>query len=126
MGTRNILAAFAAGLALGAALPAATALAQPASADIAAAKTVVDAAKAKGIVGEQGDGLLGFVSASSDAQLKAAVATINAGRGDAYRAIAAKTGVSEINAAQAAAQQVIARLPPGYYYRPLDGGWTRK
>ena len=32
----------------------------------------------------------------------------------------------EINAAQAAAQQVIARLPSGYYYRPLDGGWTRK
>jgi uncharacterized protein YdbL (DUF1318 family) len=126
MWTRNTFAAFAAGLALGAALPAATALAQPASADLAAAKTVVDAAKAKGVVGEQGDGLLGFVSASSDAQLKAAVATINAGRADAYRSIAAKTGVSEVNAAQAAAQQVISRLPSGYYYRPLDGGWTRK
>jgi uncharacterized protein YdbL (DUF1318 family) len=123
---RNTFTALAAGLALAAAIvPAAPALAQS-NAELAAAKSVVDAGKARGIVGEQGDGLLGFVSASSDTQLNAAVATINAGRADAYRQIAAKTGVSEINAAQAAAQQVISRLPSGYYYRPLDGGWTRK
>ncbi|HEX7760482.1 MAG TPA: YdbL family protein [Caulobacteraceae bacterium] len=121
----TLLAIAAAGLTLGAALPAGTALAQGGG-DIAAAKSVVDAAKARGIVGEQGDGLLGFVSASSDTQLKAAVATINAGRTEAYQSIAAKTGVSELNAAQAAAAQVLSRLPSGYYYRPLDGGWTRK
>lgn len=122
---RKTFLAIAAGLTLAAALPAAVALAQGAG-DVAAAKSVVDSAKAKGIVGEQGDGLLGFVSASSDPQLNAAVATINAGRTEAYRNIASKTGVSEINAAQAAAQQVIGKLPSGYYYRPLDGGWTRK
>ena len=121
---RKTILAIAAGLTLAAALPAGVALAQ--GGDVAAAKSVVDAAKAKGIVGEQGDGLLGFVSASSDPQLNAAVATINAGRTEAYRNIASKTGVSELNAAQAAAQQVIAKLPSGYYYRPLDGGWTRK
>ncbi len=124
MSMRKTLLAIAAGLTLGAALPAGVALAQ--GGDVAAAKSVVDTAKAHGIIGEQGDGLLGFVSASSDTQLKAAVATINAGRTEAYQSIAAKTGVSELNAAQAAAQQVRARLPSGYYYRPLDGGWTRK
>jgi len=125
MSMRKTFIAITAGLMLAGALPAGVALAQGAGA-VAAAKSVVDAAKAKGIVGEQGDGLLGFVSASSDTQLNAAVATINAGRTEAYQSVAAKTGVSELNAAQAAAQQVISRLPSGYYYRPLDGGWTRK
>jgi uncharacterized protein YdbL (DUF1318 family) len=120
---RKTFLAAALGLGLAAAIPAGAVLAQG---DVAAAKSVVDAAKARGVVGEQGDGLLGFVSASSDTQLNAAVATINAGRTEAYKAVAAKTGVSELNAAQAAAQQVISRLPSGYYYRPIDGGWTRK
>jgi len=120
---RKTFLAAALGLSLAASIPAGAVLAQG---DVAAAKSVVDAAKARGVVGEQGDGLLGFVSASSDTQLNAAVATINAGRTEAYKAVAAKTGVSELNAAQAAAQQVIGRLPAGYYYRPIDGGWTRK
>jgi len=120
---RKTFLAAALGVSLAAAIPAGAVLAQG---DVAAAKSVVDAAKAKGIVGEQGDGLLGFVSASNDTQLNAAVATINAARTEAYKAVAAKTGVSELNAGQAAAQQVIARLPSGYYYRPIDGGWTRK
>ncbi|MGA0601558.1 YdbL family protein [Caulobacter sp. KR2-114] len=120
---RKTFLAAALGLSFAATVPAGAVLAQG---DVAAAKSVVDAAKAKGIVGEQGDGLLGFVSASNDTQLNAAVATINAGRTEAYKAVAAKTGVSEVNAAQAAAQQVISRLPAGYYYRPIDGGWTRK
>ena len=120
---RKTFLAAALGLSFAAAIPAGAVLAQG---DVAAAKSVVDAAKARGVVGEQGDGLLGFVSASSDTSLNAAVATINAGRTEAYKAVAAKSGVSEVNAAQAAAQQVIGRLPSGYYYRPIDGGWTRK
>jgi uncharacterized protein YdbL (DUF1318 family) len=120
---RKTFLAAALGLSFAATIPAGAVLAQG---DVAAAKSVVDAAKARGVVGEQGDGLLGFVSASSDTALNAAVATINAGRTEAYKAVAAKTGVSEVNAAQAAAQQVISRLPAGYYYRPIDGGWTRK
>src|ERR1700731_3470646 len=50
----------------------------PAFADLAQDKSVVDAAKAKGIVGEQGDGYLGFVKGSADAGTTAAVTEINA------------------------------------------------
>ncbi|MEO8812895.1 MAG: DUF1318 domain-containing protein [Caulobacteraceae bacterium] len=125
--TRKTLLAIGAGLSLlTCAVAAAPAIAQGASGSLASAKAVVDAAKARGVVGEQGNGFLGFVTTSGDAELKASVAAINGGRAEAYRSVAARTEVSEVAAAQAAAQQIIARLPPGAYYRPTDGGWTRK
>lgn len=97
-----------------------------ASAQSSADKAAVDAAKAQGLVGEQGDGLLGFVSGSVDAQVRGAVAAINAGRTEAYQQIATKTGVTEEAAAEATAQQLIGRLPSGYYYKLLGGEWMRK
>jgi hypothetical protein len=108
-------------LGLGLSVTASTAIAQS-----AAAKAVVDAAKAQGIVGEQGDGFLGLVTGDAPANVKAAVAEINAGRSQAYKDIAAKTGVTEAAAGEATALQLFAKLPSGYYYRPLGGDWTRK
>ena len=52
----------------------------------ASAKATVDAAKAAGVVGEQADGFLGFVTAAADPAIRAAVAEINAGRADLYSA----------------------------------------
>ena len=83
------------------------------------------AAKAQGTVGEQADGYLGLVSGGS-AELQSAVREINTGRAAAYRDIAAKTGVSPEAAGQATAEQLRAKLPSGQYYKPLNGGWTRK
>ncbi len=97
-----------------------------ASAQTPAEKATVDAAKAQGVVGEQGDGFLGFVAGSAPSDVTAAVAAINAGRAKAYKDIAAKTGVSEAAAGEATAVQLVGRLPAGAYYRPLGGGWTRK
>jgi uncharacterized protein YdbL (DUF1318 family) len=97
-----------------------------ATAQSASAKAQVDAGKAEGVVGEQADGFLGLVSASAPPPVKAAVAEINAGRARAYHEIAAKTGVTESAAGEATARQLIARVPPGQYYRPLAGSWTRK
>ena len=97
-----------------------------AAAQIAAAKAAVDAAKSQGLVGEQGDGFLGLVSGSADPATKAAMAEINTGRAQAYADIAAKTGVTPAAAGEATAQQLIDRLAPGAWYRPLGGGWTRK
>ena len=103
------------------------AVAAPAAhAQSAAAKAQVDAAKARGVVGEQGDGYLGFVAGSGDPTLQAAVREINAGRAEAYREIAARTGVTPEAAGQATAAQLQARLPAGQFFRPLNGGWTRK
>lgn len=95
------------------------------AADAAQAKAVVDAAKAQGQVGEQADGYLGVV-ASAPANVVAAVAEINAGRTAAYRDAAAKTGTTPEAAGQATGRQLIDRLPAGQFYKPLNGGWTKK
>jgi uncharacterized protein YdbL (DUF1318 family) len=98
----------------------------PVAAQSAAAKAAVDAAKARGVVGEQGDGYLGFVTPQTDPTLAAAVAEINSGRMQAYRETAMRTGVTPEAAAQATAQQLFARLGAGQYFKPLDGNWVRK
>jgi uncharacterized protein YdbL (DUF1318 family) len=109
-------------LTVGLSLAATGAVAQTA----AAAKATVDAAKSQGVVGEQGDGFLGVASGSADSATKSAVAEINAGRAQAYKDIAARTGVTAAAAGEATAQQLIGRLAPGAWYRPLGGSWTRK
>ena len=98
----------------------------PASAQSDAAKALVDTAKARGLVGEQGDGFLGFVMPPADPALAAAVAEINAGRAQVYRGTAARTGVTPDAAGQATAQQLFARLPAGQYFKPLNANWVRK
>jgi uncharacterized protein YdbL (DUF1318 family) len=96
------------------------------AADAAAAKAAVDAAKARGEVGEQGDGYLGLVTAGASAEVRAAVAEINNGRQAVYRDTASKTGVTPEAAGQATFRQLMDRLPPGQFYKPLNGGWTKK
>lgn len=103
-----------------------TLIAGAAHADVAASKAAVDAAKAEGLVGEQGDGFLGFVKGGSPA-LQAAVAEINAGRAEVYRQAAAKNGVTPEAAGASAFQSVImGKVKPGEYYKPNGGGWVRK
>ena len=108
-------------LTLGLGLAAGAALAQS-----TVSKASVDAAKAEGVVGEQGDGFLGLVSGSAPPAVKAAVADINAGRTRAYQDIAAKTGVAESAAGEATARQLEARVPTGGFFKPLGGSWTKK
>lgn len=104
-------------------------VAGPASVAVAqssAAKALVDAAKARGTVGEQADGFLGFVSGSGDPALQAAVQEINQGRARLYAQTAARTQVTPEAAGQATAEKLRATLPAGQYYKPLGGGWTRR
>ena len=99
----------------------------PAAAMALDAKSAVDQAKAKGVIGEQADGFLGFVKPSADPALKAAVQEINERRAKAYRDIAAKRGVPvEAAAAAIYANLVQSELKPGEYYKPAGGGWVRK
>jgi uncharacterized protein YdbL (DUF1318 family) len=37
-----------------------------------------------------------------------------------------KTNVTVDAAGQATAQQLFARMPPGQFFRPINGNWTRK
>ncbi len=100
--------------------------AAPAFADLAGDKMAVDAAKVAGTVGEQADGYLGFVKGSADPATTAAVSAINAARRDVYSQTAAKSGVTPEAAGQATGSLLIAKLPPGEFYKPLDGAWTKK
>ena len=111
----------------GAGVSLAAVVATPASADVASAKAAVDAAKAKGVVGEQSDGFLGFVHGGGDASLKVAVEEINAGRREVYGQAAAKNGVSVEAAGQSAFTNIILpKLPAGQYYRDAAGNWSKK
>jgi uncharacterized protein YdbL (DUF1318 family) len=109
-----------------AAVPMTVLMTQPAFADLASDKAKVDAAKAAGTVGEQGDGYLGYVSGSADAATTAAVTAINAGRANVYRQTAAKSGVTPEAAGQATGTQLLAKVPSGQFYKPLGGSWTKK
>ena len=97
----------------------------PAMAQGPAEKAAVDAAKAAGVVGEQGDGYLGIVT-SADATVTAAVTAINAGRAQVYADTAAKSGTTRDAAAQATGAQLIQRTPAGQMIKPLGGTWTKK
>ncbi|MGZ3304957.1 MAG: YdbL family protein [Asticcacaulis sp.] len=124
---RNLMKAVLASALIGGAVLSASVLATPASADVAASKALVDAAKAKGTVGEKSDGYLGFVTPSSDAALKAAVDEINAGRREVYAQAAAKNGVSSEAAGQSAFTNVILpKLAAGMYYADAAGHWMKK
>ena len=112
-------------LALAASLGAVSFGALPAFAQSPGAKAAVDAGKAAGTVGEQADGFLGVVS-GNDPYVRTGVAEINTARAAAYKEIAARTGVTPEAAGQATAKQLYARLAPGQYWKPLDGGWTKK
>lgn len=119
MQVRNII-----GLALGA--TAALGLATVAIAQTAA-KTTVDAAKAAGIVGEQADGFLGYVTGAADPVVRAAVSEINAGRAQLYREAAARNNVTaEAAGAAAYTTVVMGKLKAGEYYKPAGGGWVKK
>ena len=101
------------------------ACAPAAHAQSASAKGAVDQAKAQGVVGEQADGFLGLVG-GGDPSLRSAVAEINAGRAQAYREAAARTGVTAAAAGEATARQLEARLPSGQFFRTVDGRWERR
>ena len=99
--------------------------ATPVLADAAGDKAAIDAAKAAGVVGEQGDGYLGVVP-SADAAVTAALNNINNGRANVYADTAAKSGVTRDAAGLATGATLIARVPAGQFYKPLGGAWTKK
>ena len=84
----------------------------------------VTAAIASGVVGEQVDGYLGFAKAGSP-DLKAKVEALNIKRRAAYTDLAAKTGVSVKDAAQATGCRTLGRLADGRAYS-LGSGWQTK
>ena len=83
-------------ISISAAVLAALAFPVAAQAQSASTKATVDAAKSAGIVGEQADGFLGFVTGDADPAVKAAVAETNAGRAEIYQQAAARPRAKKV------------------------------
>ena len=99
--------------------------AAPALADPAQSKALVDAAKARGEVGEQADGYLGFVTNPSES-LRRQVNGINIRRRALYANLARRKGVSTEEVGITATCTLFARIPVGGYYLTSDRGWLRR
>lgn len=92
-----------------------------------AQKSLIDAAKAQGVVGEQADGYLGFRTASSDAALTQAVQATNTARRAAYARTAQAAGASaDVAGARAFETIVLPRMSSGQWYRNAQGQWVQR
>lgn len=103
------------------------ALASPAIAQ-AAADSVVNAARASGLIGEQADGYLGYVpGAQVSADLRGRVDQINIQRRALYTRRAAERNVSVNEMAAAVACEVFqSRIAVGERYRDEAGQWRQR
>lgn len=90
-----------------------------------AADPIVEAALASGVIGEQWDGYIGFVSAAPG-DLKAAVDAINIKRRAGYTQIAAARNVTVDQFAQTTACSTLRAVKPGQAYKLKDGGWRKR
>ena len=100
----------------------ACALALPA----AAAGLDLDAAKAKGLVGERADGYVGVVAAKASPEVQALAASVNAQRRATYEEIARKNGTVVDAVAARAGAKLIERAAPGEWVTDATGNWRRK
>lgn len=96
------------------------------AADIDADNATVADAKAHGIIGEQSDGMMGVVRGDPDAGIMGAVAELNEMRADSYRQAAARSGDTAQAEGGKAGEKLIGEVPPGQFYKPSGGDWTRK
>ena len=96
-------------------------------AQTAAQKSMIDAAKAQGTVGEQADGYLGFRVTSSDPALTQAVTVTNSARREAYARSGQAAGTTaEVAAARMFEAQLLPRLSTGEWYRNSQGQWVQR
>jgi uncharacterized protein len=98
-------------------------------AQTSAQKSMIDAAKTQGAVGEQADGYLGFRVPSSDAALVEAVQVTNTARREAYARSAQAAGgdaTTEAAAARMFQTQLLPRISTGQWYRNAQGQWVQR
>ena len=85
----------------------------------------LNAARAKGLVGETQSGYIAAVKSPS-AEVQKLVNSVNAKRRKHYQSIASRNGVSVDEVGRLTAQKLINSLPGGVYYQASGGGWRRK
>jgi uncharacterized protein YdbL (DUF1318 family) len=92
----------------------------------AAAALDVDAAKAKGLVGEKADGFLGIVAPNPAPEVKALAESVNSKRRAKYEQIARKNGTAVDAVAALAGKKLVERAPAGQWVTDASGSWYRK
>lgn len=89
-------------------------------------KALIDAAKGRGVVGEQADGFLGFRIPSADAPLSAAVTVTNEGRREVYARAATAGTTVEVAGARMFQTQLFQNIRTGQWYRNAQGQWVQR
>ena len=82
-------------------------------------------AKSDGIIGEQANGYIGFVTTAS-AEIKALVADVNKKRKLRYQQIAQSKKLSLSDVESIGGQQAITKTKSGHYIMRAGEGWTKK
>jgi len=82
--------------------------------------------KAEGLIGEQADGYVGFVTQNVPADVRRLVEEVNAKRRAGYQQIAAKQGTPVSEVEKVGGKTAIEKTLPGNYIRDLNGNWYRK
>ena len=98
-------------------------------AQTSAQKSMIDAAKVQGTVGEQADGYLGFRVPASEGALTEAVQATNTARREAYARSAQAAGdgaTTEAAAARMFQTQLLPRISTGQWYRNAQGQWAQR
>ena len=86
----------------------------------------LDAAKAKGWIGERRDGYIGLVDPAAPTEAAALVTQVNAERHDAYESVAKQNGVPREQVEALAGQKLIGRAAAGTFVMDAAGRWIRK
>ena len=92
---------------------------------VAMASPLTDS-KASGLIGEQADGYIGFVSSNIPADVRALVEDINAKRKAGYQEIADKQGTKLVDVEKVGGNTAIEKTLPGNYVRDATGVWKKK
>ena len=102
------------------------ALSAPAFAQTVSAKSIVDNAKSKGLVGERIDGYLGLVMGSVSPEIQSAVNEINIRRKSLFTKLAREQGVEIAVISRLTGEKLIAKASAGEKIMGDDGVWRTK
>lgn len=83
-------------------------------------------AKEQGLVGEQRDGLVGFVVETVPADLQALVQQVNTERRARYQEIARENNITLTQVAAIAYERAVEATQSGHYIQNAGGQWMRK
>ena len=82
--------------------------------------------KADGLIGEQADGYIGFVTSNVPADVRKLVEQINAKRKAGYQRIAQQQGTSLADVEKVGGNTAIDKTLRGNYIRGANGVWVKK